>query len=83
MSDATYFYDELIGDVRIQVWRQDENRPPWLVTFLPEHKRGHAPSSGRTLAPGDRNLPADYPDSDDPAELRDWAKAYAHRMGSE
>jgi hypothetical protein len=82
VSDETYFYDERVGDVRVQVWREGDDRP-WFVTFLPDHKRGHAPSSGRTLAPGGKNVPPDFPASDDPAELRDWAKAYARRKGAD
>lgn len=82
LVSETYFFDERIGDVRVQVWREADDRP-WSVRFLPDHARGHAPSAGRTLAPGDRTLPGDFPTSDDPAELREWAKAYARRKGAD
>lgn len=78
-DDETYFYDERIGDVRIQVWRQAEHRP-WFVTFLPDHKPGQRPASGRTYTPDDRDIPPGYPESNDPGELRDWAKNYAERQ---
>lgn len=80
MADNEYYADERAGNGHVQVWRHTTPDAPWFVTFLPDPKPGEQRPSGRTYAPTDIDLPDEYPRSNDPVELLEWARRHAREI---
>jgi hypothetical protein len=44
----------------------------WQVSYDPDERPADYP--GHTFAPGDPELPSDYPQTNDPDDLEEWAR---------
>ena len=45
----------------------------WRVSWLPDEPDSRGQLSGRTYTPGDADLPSDFPATNDPDDLMEWA----------
>ena len=59
----------MVNTGKVDVWLGEDDN--WRVTWRPE--RGHKDYPGHTFSPKDRDLPHDYPRTQNPDDLMAWA----------